>query len=208
MIYLTEEELVKNIAEQTERAFAVIEHTDFANSSDFNPNMVIIPFLSNIADSALIVMALERNSDNKNDCHRNALRLVINSDDVKKSTKDFIHQIQEFRRKYTSDGNDITFDSGECLDFLNAYDCFMFDFIKNSKTVRTLENLRFSSFRNFVKKLLKNSVSDKCNTEENELVTLIRRNNSLMEELIAESKKNNQILNNIMNFLINGGKVQ
>lgn len=208
MIYLTEEELVKNIAEQTERAFAVIEHTDFANSSDFNPNMVIIPFLSNIADSALIVMALERNSDNKNDCHRNALRLVINSDDVKKSTKDFIHQIQEFRRKYTSDGNDITFDSGECLDFLNAYDCFMFDFIKNSKTVRTLENLRFSSFRNFVEKLLKNSVSDKCNTEENELVTLIRRNNSLMEELIAESKKNNQILNNIMNFLINGGKVQ
>lgn len=206
MIYLTKEELVKNIAEQTERASAVIEHTDFS-SDKLNPNAVIIPFLSNIADSALIVTALEDDTNIENDCHRNALNLVMCSLKVKNTTKDFIGKIQKFRKKYTLDGANIPFDSAECLDFLNAYDCFMFEFIKNSPTVQEMNNLKFSSFRNMVDRLLKkNIVADSGNTQEDELLKQIMRNNALLEEILAENRRINNRLDNIIKSIDNGGK--
>ncbi len=217
MMYLTKEELVKNIAEQTERAFAIIEHIDF-DSDKLNPNTVIIPFLSNIADSALIVMALEENSDRENDCHRNAYNLVMCSLKVKNTTKDFIRKIQDFRQKYTSGKQDILFDSAECLDFLNAYDCFMFEFTKNSTTVQQMKVLKFSSFRNMTEKLLKkNAVTESGDIQANELLKQFIRSNSLLEELIAENQKiNNRLddikksidnLENIIKSIDNGGKL-
>lgn len=195
MIYLTKEELVKNITEQTERAAAVIEHTDF-NSDELNPNMIIIPFLSNIIDSALIVTALEEYADSGQDCHRNALRLVMSSGKTKTSAKNFIRQIQELREKYTLSGTSLPFDSGECLDFLNAYDCLMFDFIKNSPTVKAAGNLKFSSFRNAVEKLLKkNKSAESAGSSEN----------ALLEQLLAENRRINEKLDRIIKLLSDGG---
>lgn len=201
-MYLTKEELVKNISEQTERAYAVIEHTDF-NSDKLNPNTVIIPFLCNIFDSALIVTALENNEDDKNDCHRNALNLVMCSLKISNNTKNFIRQIQQFRQKYNIDNSEAPFDSAECLDFLNAYDCFMFEFIRNSATVKEMNIIKFSSFRNKVEKLLKKSV--KTDNSSDELLNQIRLNNKLMEEILAENRRINNRLDDIIKLIENGG---
>ncbi len=207
MMYLTKEELVRNIAEQTERAFAVIEHTDF-NSDKLNPNAVIIPFLSNIFDSALIVTALEDDANSENDCHRNALNLVMCSLNIKNSTKNFIRKIQELRQKYTIDGTKIPFDSDECLDFLNAYDCFMFEFIRNSKTVQEMDSMKFSSFRNIVEKLLKKNTTAESNAISNdEILKQIIRNNVLLEEILSENKRINSRLDDIIKLIDNGGKL-
>ncbi|MDE5763953.1 MAG: hypothetical protein K2I00_03200 [Ruminococcus sp.] len=187
MMYLTKEELVKNIAEQTERASAIIEHTDF-NSDKLNPNSVIIPFLGNIADSAMIVTALDINGNNKTDCHRNALSIVMSSDKIKNTTKNFIRKIQDLRKKYTIDSGKSVFDSAECLDFLNAYDCFMYDFISCNNTVREMNILKFSSFRNIVEKLLKKNTPDlKHNNPENEIIEQIKRNNELLEKILEQN---------------------
>lgn len=207
MIYLTKNELVENIAIQTERAAAVIEHTDFS-SDKLNPNAVIIPFLSNIADSALIVTALEDDANSDNDCHRNALNLVMCSLKVKSTTKDFIRKIQELRRKYTLDGTQDSFDSAECLDFLNAYDCFMFEFIRNSTTVQEMNNLKFSSFRNMVSRLLKkNTVPEPSDIPENELLKQVMRNNALLEEILTENRRINSRLDDIIKSIDNGGRL-
>lgn len=206
MMYLTKEELVKNIAEQTERVFAVIEHTDFS-SDKLNPNAVIIPFLCNIADFALIVTALEDNDNSENDCHRNALSLVMGSPKVKNTTKNFIRKIQELRRKYTLDGTDIPFNPDECLDFLNAYDCFMFEFIKNSTTVQETDGIKFASFRNMVDKLIRKSTANTGGNSDSELLKQIMKNNSLLEELIAENRRINSRLDDIIKLIDNGGKL-
>lgn len=207
MMYLTKEELVKNIAEQTERAFAIIEHTDF-NSDKLNPNAVIIPFLSNIFDSALIVTALEDDANSENDCHRNAMNLVMCSLKVKNTTKNFIRKIQELRRKYTLDGTQSSFDSAECLDFLNAYDCFMFEFIRNSTTVQEMNSIKFSSFRNTVDKLLKkNTMAESNNIPNDELLKQVMRNNTLLEEILAENRRINSRLDDIIKLIDNGGKL-
>lgn len=194
MMYLTKEELVKNIAEQTERAFAIIEHTDFS-SDKLNPNSVIIPFLGNIADSALIVTALDDNDNSEFDCHRNALSLVMRSGKVKNTTKDFIRKIQDYRKKYTMDSGHSAFDSAECLDFLNSYDCLMYDFINSSNTVREMNILQFSSFRNAVEKLLKkNMPASVNNSQENEIIEQIRRNNELLEKILEQNIRIVQLL--------------
>ncbi len=207
MMYLSKEELVKNIAEQTERAFAVIEHTDFS-SGKLNPNTVIIPFLSNVFDYALIVTALEDDDNSENDCHRNALSLVMSSPKVKNTTKNFIRKIQELRRKYTPDGENIPFNSEECLDFLNAYDCFMFEFIKSSTTAQEMNNIKFASFRNAVDRLIRKSTADTENgNPDSELLKQIMKNNSLLEEILAENRRINSRLDDIIKLIDNGGRL-
>ncbi|MCM1133402.1 MAG: hypothetical protein NC340_08020 [Ruminococcus flavefaciens] len=207
MMYLTKEELVKNIAEQTERACAVIEHTDFT-AEKFNPNAVIIPFLGNIFDSALIVTALEDDGNSENDCHRNAVNLVVGSMKTKSSTRNFIRKIMELRQKYTLDSTEIPFDSDECLDFLNAYDCFMSEFIRNSHTVKELDILKFSSFRNKVEKLLKkNLTATENNSSADELINQLMINNRLMEKILCENQRINQRLDDIIKLIENGGNL-
>lgn len=211
MMYLSKEELVKNIAEQTERAEAIIKHIDF-NSDKFNPNSVIIPFLSNIFSSALIVTALEDSSNAENDCHRNAYELVMRSVRIKNNTKDFIKQINTIKQKYTieNNGNNL-FDSDECLDFLNAYDCFMYNFAENSTTLKNLKNrgnidFRLFSFRNMIEKILKKNLPlQKNNSNLSDSCTYV---SELLENILREQKTTNEYLKNISETLIelnNGG---
>lgn len=221
MMYLSKEELVKNIAEQTERAEAIIEHIDF-NSDKLNPNTVIIPFLSNIFDSALIVMALEDSSNAENDCHRNALELVMCSVKIKNNTRSFIRQINNFKQKYILENTvNTSFDSDECLDFLNAYDCFMYDFAESSTTFKSLKNsgninFRLFSFRNMIEKILrKNKSSDKNNNNPSapydSLTEQLRYNNELLENILREKRIMNEYLKNINKILLdlnNGGDLK
>lgn len=198
MIYLKCDELVRNIHDQTERAAAVIGHIDALN---FNPNTVIIPFLGNIFDSAMIVTALEINSDPQADCHRNAFAIVMVSSDINSEIKRFIKVITELRKKYSEYPKESAFDPDDCLDFLNAYDCFMFNFIKTSRTVIEMNkngsiDLRFSSFRNMMEKILKKNIKTrndqtKSNDFNAELVRLLVENNRLLNE-------NNRLLEKIL----------
>lgn len=204
MMYLSKEELVKNIAEQTERAEAIIEHIDF-NSDKLNPNSVIIPFLSNIFSSALIVTALEDSSNAENDCHRNAYELVMRSAGTKNNTKNFIKQIDTIRQKYTveNNGNNL-FDSDECLDFLNAYDCFMYNFAENSTTLKNLkdrENIDFRlfSFRNMIEKILKKNLTLQKNKNLSNSYNSV---SELLENILKEQKTTNEYLKNINKMLI------
>lgn len=205
MMYLSKEELVKNIAEQTEHAEAIIEHIDF-NSGKSNPNSVIIPFLSNIFSSALIVTALEDSSNAENDCHRNAYDLVMTSAKIKNNTKNFIKQINTIRQKYTieNNGNNL-FDSDECLDFLNAYDCFMYNFSEYSTTLKDLKNNRtidfkLFSFRNMIEKILKKNLMLQKN---NNLSDSYNSVSELLENILREQKTTNEYLKNISKILIN-----
>ena len=193
MMYLSAEELVINIAEQSERAAAIIEHSEL-DSGKFDAGAVITSFLGNIFDSALIVTALEKCSGS-GDCHRNAMSLVLSSPDIDRNVKQFVSQIDRMRKKYSLDDGNSGSDIGECLDFLNAYDCFMFDFLKNSSTVRDLTDrgrisMGFSSMRNLLEKLMKkNSARTSANASgESSAVMeeLLRRNNELLEKMLGE----------------------
>ncbi len=191
MMYLNCEELVRNIHDQTERAAAVIGHID---PLEFDPNTVIIPFLSNIFDSAMIVTALEINSDPQADCHRNASAIVMASFGIKAEIKRFIREITELREKYSDRQESSAFNSDDCLDFLNAYDCFMFDFIKTSKTVREMnENgditLQFTSFRNMMEKILRKNIKTKNDQTKSvdpntEIIRLLTENNRLLQKIL------------------------
>lgn len=221
MMYLSKEELVKNIALQTERAEAVIGHIDFS-SDKLNPNTVIIPFLSNIFDSALIVTALEDSSNAENDCHRNAFNLILNSVKTKNNMKDYIRHINNLKQKYTSENNaDTSFNSGECLDFLNAYDCFMYSFAESSTTLKNMKNngsinFRLFSFRNMTEKILRKNMPSGRNNNNNPsgdfystFAGQLKYNNELLENILKENRITNEYLKNINKILLelnnNGG---
>lgn len=160
MRQLTEEELVRSIAEQTERSAAVIGQTDLSRK-DFDPTAVIVSSLSNIFESALTVIALEDLSNDRGECYKSAGKLVMSSPAVTSEQKDFIRRINAFRGDMALDSESGgSFDSGRCLDFLNSYDCFMFQFFKNSGTVKRMKSegaleAEFVSFHNILEKLIK-----------------------------------------------------
>lgn len=191
MMYLSCEDLVRNINDQTERAAAVIGHID---PNDIDPNTVIIPFLGNIFDSAMIVTALEINQNPQADCHRNASAIVMASSEIKPEIKRFIGDITRFREKYSERMGNSAFDSDDCLDFLNAYDCFMFDFIKTSRTVREMNdnsviNFQFSSFRNKMEKILKKNIKNQNDATKHgdsaaEIIRLLNENNQLLKKIL------------------------
>ncbi len=193
MMYLSCEDLVRNINDQTERAAAVIGHID---PNEFDPNTVIIPFLGNIFDSAMIVTALEINRNPQADCHRNASDIVMASTEIKPEIKRFIEDITRFREKYSERTGNSAFDSDDCLDFLNAYDCFMFDFIKTSRTVREMNNnsvinFQFSSFRNMMEKILKKNMKNQNDAAKHddsaaEIIRLLNENNQLLKKILDQ----------------------
>lgn len=193
MMYLSCEELVRNINEQTERAAAVIGHIE---PDKFDPNTIIIPFLGNIFDSAMIVSALEINQNPQADCHRNAFSIVMASSGIKPEIKRFIGDITRFREKYSEGTGNSTFNSDDCLDYLNAYDCFMFDFIKTSRTVREMNgkgviDLRFTSFRNMMEKILKKNMkaandTAKSGDSADEIIRLLNENNRLLKKILEK----------------------
>ncbi len=163
MIMLTEEELVHSIAEQTERSAAVIGQTDLGRR-DFDPTAVIVSSLSNIFESALVVLALEDGANDRESCYRSANKLVMSSTSVTNEQKGFIMEINAFRGEMSLDSESGgSFDSARCLDFLNSYDCFMYQFYQNSETVKRMRaegslDSGFVSFRNILEKLVKKNM--------------------------------------------------
>ena len=192
MICLSEEDLVLSIFDQTERSSAVIGQTDFSDTSP-DPTPVIVSSLSNIFDSALVVTALEDPANPRDDCYRKAHQLVMASPAVNADTKRFIRQIQEFRSRVSFDPQENAFRKDECLDFLNAFDCFMFGFFKNSPTVARLTgggkvSGNFVSFRNIVEKLLKKEMlANKNRTSSEDIAVQLAVTNKLLERILEEN---------------------
>lgn len=212
---LTEEELVRSIVEQTERSAAVIGQTDLSRK-EFDPTPVIVSSLSNIFDSALTVLALEDASNDRDECYRSAAKLVMSSPAVSAEQKGFIRSINSFRSDMSLDSESSgVFDSRRCLDFLNSYDCFMFQFFKKSRTVirmqsdGTLGN-DFVSFRNILEKLVKKELlSTKTASGSTENEALLRRALELIEKLSEDNltlNKKIDELNAKLDWLITAGK--
>lgn len=212
---LTEEELVRSIVEQTERSAAVIGQTDLSRK-EFDPTPVIVSSLTNIFDSALTVLALEDAANDRDECYRSAAKLVMSSPAVSAEQKGFIRSINSFRSDMSLDSESSgVFDSRRCLDFLNSYDCFMFQFFKKSRTVirmqsdGTLGN-DFVSFRNILEKLIKKellSTKTASGSPENEV--LLRRALELIEKLSEDNltlNKKIDELNAKLDWLITAGK--
>ena len=212
---LTEEELVRSIVEQTERSAAVIGQTDLSRK-EFDPTPVIVSSLSNIFDSALTVLALEDAANDRDECYRSAAKLVMSSPAVSAEQKGFIRSINSFRSDmYLDSESSGVFDSGRCLDFLNSYDCFMFQFFKKSRTVirmqsdGTLGN-DFVSFRNILEKLVKKELlSTKTASGSPDNEALLRRALELIEKLSEDNltlNKKIDELNAKLDWLITAGK--
>lgn len=200
MIMLTEEELVRSIAEQTERSAAVIGQTDLSRK-DFDPTAVIVSSLSNIFESALVVLALEDTANDRDECYRSAEKLVMSSPAVSSEQKGFIREINAFRGEMSLDsesgGN---FDSSRCLDFLNAYDCFMYQFFQKSLTVRRMKSegalsSDFVSFHNILDRLMrKNIVSAKETAVGSDIEAKLDSVIGLLNRLCDENEKlNNRV---------------
>lgn len=171
MIMLSEEELVLSICEQSERSAAVIGQIDLSRNG-FDPTPVIVSSLSNIFESALVVLALEDEANDRSECYRSADRLVLSSPAASSEQKGFIREINAFRSSMTLDFEDSgCFDSSRCLDFLNSFDCFMFQFFHNSSTVRKMRSdgnfsSDFISFRNILEKILKKNMLSSVKPED------------------------------------------
>ncbi|MCQ2490760.1 MAG: hypothetical protein MJ079_04130 [Ruminococcus sp.] len=168
---LSEEELVLSICEQSERSAAVIGQIDLSRNG-FDPTPVIVSSLSNIFESALVVLALEDEANDRSECYRSADRLVLSSPAASSEQKGFIREINAFRSSMTLDFEDSgCFDSSRCLDFLNSFDCFMFQFFQNSSTVRKMRSdgnfsSDFISFRNILEKILKKNMLSSVKPED------------------------------------------
>ena len=191
---LTEEELVRSIAEQTERSAAVIGQTDFSRS-DFDPTAVIVSSLSNIFDSALTVMALEDAANDRNECYRSAAKLVMRSPAFTSEQKGFIRSINSFRSEISleTDGSG-SFSSDRCLDFLNSYDCFMYQFFQKSSTVKRMRSegalgSGFVSFRNILEKLMKKDIlaNAKSSSGNAQNDALLKKMSELLERLAEDN---------------------
>ncbi len=193
MRMLSEEELVKSIVEQTERSSAVIAQTDISPDSP-DPTPVIVSSLSNIFDSALIVTALENVCNDRSECYKSAAALVLASSDTSTNAKRFIRQIHEFRSRFSLEGNSSGFSRDDCLDFLNAYDCFMFEFFKNSPTVKAMTERGeitdgFVSFRNILEKLLKKEMlARREKAPEGDILAVLVQTNKLLGQVLEENR--------------------
>lgn len=190
---LTEEELVRSIVEQTERSAAVIGQTDLSRKG-FDPTPVIVSSLSNIFDSAMTVLALEDASNDRDECYRSAAKLVMSSPAVNSELKGFIRSINTFRSEMSLDSEcSGVFNRSRCLDFLNSYDCFMFQFFKNSETVRRMQSEdelehNFVSFRNILEKLIKKELlSTKTTSGSTENDAMFRKMLGLVEKLAEDN---------------------
>lgn len=193
MRMLSEEELVKSIAEQTERSSAVIGQTELGGRS-FDQTAVMVSSLANIFDSALIVTALEDTGNDRSECYRNAEKLVLGSPAVSSELKGFIRDVEGFRRELTFDPeSDSALDNDRLLDFLNSYDCFMYQFFQNSKTVGRMKNegtltSGFVSFRNIVEKLLKKEMlSSVKDVNDGDIAAQLSAANRLLERILEEN---------------------
>ena len=192
MRMFSEEELVKSIAEQTERSAAVIGQTELGDKSS-DQIAVIVSSLANIFDSALTVTALEDTANDRSECYRNARKLVLSSPAVSSEIKNFIRQIDRFRSELTLEADRDSF-----LDFLNVYDCFMFQFFKNSSTVGRMRSegtlgSGFVSLRNIVEKLMKKEMlSSAKGVKDGDAAAQLSITNKLLERILAENAALNQ----------------
>lgn len=195
MLYLTAEELTDNIVAQSEKAAAVIGSIDF-KKTDFDHNSVIIPFLGNIFDSAMIILALESGCGTPNECYREPKKILDSACRLSSKMSSHIVRISGMRAEYGSFSGGSAFDIEKCLFFLNNYCEFMSGFLEISNSAQ-----RISEHRNVICGFLE-TVSEKTGRKKT-LPTQESEENSgdiaaLLRQLIKETQRTNELLEKLI----------
>ncbi len=195
MLYLTADELTDNILAQSEKAAAVIDSIDF-NKTDFDHNSVIIPFLSNIFDFAVIILALESGCGAPNDCYKEPQKILASACRLSREMNSRMIRISEMRTEYDSFGGGSVFDIEKCLFFLTNYCEFMNGFLDISNSAQRIREHRsvICGFSDIVsEKTGRKKSSPLPKTEENsgDIAALLR-------QLIKETQRTNELLERLV----------
>lgn len=194
MLYLTEDELTDNILAQSEKAAAVIDSIDF-NKTDFDHNAVIIPFLCNIFDFAVIILALESGCGAPNDCYREPQKILASCCCLSREMSSRMIRISDMRTEYDSFGGGSVFDIEKCLFFLTNYCEFMSGFLDISNSAQRIRKHR-SVICGF-----SDTVSEKTGRKKSSPIQTKEENRdiaALLHQLIKETQRTNELLERLI----------
>ncbi|MCM1529889.1 MAG: hypothetical protein NC093_07840 [Alistipes sp.] len=195
MLYLTADELTANILSQSEKAAAVIGSIDFKKTG-FDHNTVIIPFLGNIFDSALTVLALESGCGTENQCYREPKRIVLSACCLSREMGRYMADISDMRAEYDGFGGSSGFDLEKCLLFLTNYCGFMSGFLEKSSSARRLcehKDIICGFAETVAEKAEKKQTTQpqKPEDKDDNIADLLRR-------LIKETQRTNELLEQLL----------
>lgn len=195
MLYLTADELTANILAQSEKAAAVISSIDF-KKTDFDHNAVIIPFLGNIFDSAVIILALESGCGTENECYREPKRVIASACCLSREMSRYMAGISDMRTEYDGFGGGSGFDLEKCLLFLTNYCGFMSGFLEKSVSARRLCEHKdiICGFAETVAEKTgrkKSAHPPKSEDKNNDIADLLR-------QLIKETQRTNELLEKLL----------
>lgn len=195
MLYLTAEELTDNILAQSEKAAAVIGSIDF-KKTDFDHNSVIIPFLGNIFEYAMIILALESGCGTPNECYREPRKILDSACCLSSKMSGNIVNISDIRSEYGCFSGDSVFDIEKCLFFLTNYCEFMSGFLKISNSAQRIREQRdiICGFSETVAEKTgrkKTPPDEKSEKNSGDIAALLR-------QLIKETQRTNELLEKLI----------
>ncbi len=210
MVY-DSDSFIRNIIEHSQRITAIIEATDFSNHS-LNPNIILIPSLWNNVNDALVVWAMDTKPAYEEECRKMAEIILRRAGKLNDDAESCLASMKSLRTVYTSDFPEMEFNQKDCMVFLNAYDNFMYIFYTSCPRVqRTLDHFgsdykEICSMReNFLKNIsggtlqqtsapvIEKTALSPAEPEQNDDIA------GLLRQLIAETKKTNELLTRLIN---------
>ncbi|MBR6580398.1 MAG: hypothetical protein IKK66_03785 [Ruminococcus sp.] len=210
MVY-DSDSFIRNIIEHSQRITAIIEATDFSNHS-LNPNIILIPSLWNNVNDALVVWAMDTKPAYEEECRKMAEMILRRAGKLTEDAETCLASMKSLRTVYTSDFPEMEFNQKDCMVFLNAYDNFMYIFYTSCPRVqRTLDHFgsdykEICSMReNFLKNIsggvaqqtsapvIEETTSSPANTTQSDDIP------ELLRQLIAETRKTNELLTRLIN---------
>ena len=210
MVY-DSDSFIRNIIEHSQRITAIIEATDFSNHS-LNPNIILIPSLWNNVNDALVVWAMDTKPAYEEECRKMAEIILRRAGKLNDDAESCLASMKSLRTVYTSDFPEMEFNQKDCMVFLNAYDNFMYIFYTSCPRVqRTLDHFgsdykEICSMReNFLKNIsggtppqtsapvIEKTALSPAEPEQNDDIA------GLLRQLIAETKKTNELLTKLIN---------
>lgn len=210
MVY-DSDSFIRNIIEHSQRITAIIEATDFSNHS-LNPNIILIPSLWNNVNDALVVWAMDTKPAYEEECRKMAEIILRRAGKLSDDAETCLASMKSLRTVYTSDFPEMEFSQKDCMVFLNAYDNFMYIFYTSCPRVqRTLDHFgsdykEICSMRENFLKNISGGVAQQTSSpviEEKKFSPAESEQNDdiagLLRQLIAETKKTNELLTKLIN---------
>ncbi|MBP3380620.1 MAG: hypothetical protein J6K77_07150 [Ruminococcus sp.] len=195
MLYLTTDELTDNILAQSEKAAAVIGSIDF-KKADMDYNAVIIPFLGNIFDSAMMILALESGCGGVNECYREPRKILASARCLSSEMSGCIASISEMRAEYDGFGGGSGADIEKCLFFLRNYCNFMNGFLDMSDSAQKLRGHRevICGFADTVAEKTGRKKQASNRKPEEDIGGIA----ALLRQLIKETQRTNELLERLV----------